>query len=164
MGLALEIKNKTLELECDGDTIFYFFFLCSRYSHQRIGTGNGGITNKRTSRDRPNYSFITNGQNTEKRPGELRRFVITQTPVRSKQLTLVWKTLNKVKIIRIIISRIMFFMYSNSEIICNGLYSFMQTRNLHTSTHLQIFQAIIRFQVIFLNYYTFKCLLLIQTI
>ena len=33
------------------------------------------------------------GQNTEESPGDLRRVAITQTPVRSHQLTLVWKIL-----------------------------------------------------------------------
>ena len=32
----------------------------------------------------PNYSIIENGQNTEKSPGELRRFAVTQTPVKSQ--------------------------------------------------------------------------------
>ena len=42
-------------------------------------------------------SIIKNGQNTEKSPGDLRRLAITQTLVRSHQLTLVWKTLKWVK-------------------------------------------------------------------
>ena len=43
--------------------------------------------------DHPNYYIIENGQNTEKSPGELRRLVVTQTPVQNHQLTLMWKTL-----------------------------------------------------------------------
>ena len=44
------------------------------------------------SGDYPNYCIIEIGQNTEKNPGDLRRFTVTQTPVRNHQLTLVWKT------------------------------------------------------------------------
>ena len=37
-------------------------------------------------------------QNTEKSPGDLRRLVVTQTPVKNHQLTLVWKTLKSEQI------------------------------------------------------------------
>ena len=39
------------------------------------------------------YYIIENGQNTEKSPGDLRRIAVTQTPVKDRQLTLMWKTL-----------------------------------------------------------------------
>ena len=42
----------------------------------------GGLGSWQTSGDHPNYSIIKNGQNTEKNPGDLRRRVITQTPVK----------------------------------------------------------------------------------
>ena len=42
-----------------------------------------GLGNYRTSRDRPNYCITEIGQNTEKNPGDLRRLVVTQTPVRT---------------------------------------------------------------------------------
>ena len=42
----------------------------------------GGRRNKRTSRDHPSYSFIKNGQDTEKSPGDLRKLAVTQAPVR----------------------------------------------------------------------------------
>ena len=45
------------------------------------------------SGDHPNVSIIENGQNTEKSPGDLRRLAVTQTPVKTHQLTLMWKTL-----------------------------------------------------------------------
>ena len=45
-------------------------------------------------KDLPNYSIITIGLNTKKSPGDLRRLVVTQTPVRIHQLKLVWKTRN----------------------------------------------------------------------
>ena len=35
------------------------------------------------------YSIVENGQNTEKSPGDLRRLVIPQPPVKDHQLTLV---------------------------------------------------------------------------
>ena len=59
---------------------------------KRIIKGTGRLGNKRTSRDHPNYSIIENGQNTEKSPGNLRRLVVTQTPVKDHQLTLIEKT------------------------------------------------------------------------
>ena len=41
----------------------------------------------------PNYYILEDGQNTEKSPGYLRRFAVTQTPVKNHQLTLMWKNL-----------------------------------------------------------------------
>ena len=43
--------------------------------------------------DHPNYNIIKIGQNTEKRPVDLRRFVVSLPPVKNHQLTLVAKTL-----------------------------------------------------------------------
>ena len=57
-------------------------------SHQRIDKGTGGLGNKRTNGDHPNYCIIEIGQNTEKSPGDLRRLVVTKTPVKEYQLTL----------------------------------------------------------------------------
>ena len=59
---------------------------CFWYSHQRIIKGTGGLENKRTNGDHPNYYIIVNGQNTEKSPGDLRRFAVTQTPEKDYQL------------------------------------------------------------------------------
>ena len=36
----------------------------------------------RTSGDHPSYNIIKIGKNTEKRPGDLRRFSVIQTPVK----------------------------------------------------------------------------------
>ena len=66
-----------MENESDGDTNCY---RCTRYSHQRIGIGTGGIGNKRTSGDYLNDSIVKISQNTEKSPGDLRRLAVTQTP------------------------------------------------------------------------------------
>ena len=38
--------------------------------------------------DYPNDSIIENGQNTKKSPGDLRRLVVSQTPVKNHRLTL----------------------------------------------------------------------------
>ena len=46
-----------------------------------LGTITKGIRelgNKRTSRDHPDYSIIKISQNTEKSPGDLRKFAVTQ--------------------------------------------------------------------------------------
>ena len=48
----------------------------------------GGFGNKKTSGDCPKYSIVEIGQNTEKSPRDLRRLVVTQTPVKDHQLTL----------------------------------------------------------------------------
>ena len=82
--------NKVMEHESNSDTNHY---LCTRF---RIGTGIGGHSNKRTSEEHPNYSIVKIGHNTEKSPGDLRRLVVTQTPVRNHQLMLVWKILKEV--------------------------------------------------------------------
>ena len=63
---------------------------------QRISKGTRKLGNKRTSGDYPDDS-IKIGQNTKKSPGDLRRLAVTQTPVRNDQLTLMGKTLKRVK-------------------------------------------------------------------
>ena len=64
------------------------------YSNQRFGTWTRGLENKRTSGDHPNYSIIEIAQNT-KSPVDVGRLVVTQTPVKDYQQTLVWKTHKK---------------------------------------------------------------------
>ena len=59
---------------------------CFWYSHQRIIKVTGGLENKRTRGDHPNYYIIENSQNTEKNSGDLRRLAVTQTPVKNHQL------------------------------------------------------------------------------
>ena len=44
-----------------------------------------------------NYTIAEIGQNTEKSPEGLRRLVVTQTPLKDYQLSLIWKTLKKRK-------------------------------------------------------------------
>ncbi len=39
--------------------------------------GSGGLGNKRTSGENPNYSIIEIVQNTEKSPGDLRRLAVS---------------------------------------------------------------------------------------
>ena len=79
------------------------------YSHQRIDTWSGGLVNKRTSGEPPNYRIIKRSgglgswrssgdhpnnciiedvQNTEKSTGDLRGPAVIQTPVKNHQLTL----------------------------------------------------------------------------
>ena len=53
---------------------------CSWYSHQRIIKGTGGLGNKRASGDHTIYNIIENGQNTEKRHGDLKRLVVNESP------------------------------------------------------------------------------------
>ena len=67
-----------MEHEGDGDTNGNWW---TRNDPLRLGKG-AGVRNRRTSRDHPNYSIAKVGQNTEKSPGDLRRPVVTQTPVK----------------------------------------------------------------------------------
>ena len=89
--LARELK-KTVEHESDDNTNCNW---SSLYSHQRIGTRAGGLTNNGTGGDCSNYSIIEIGHNTEKSSGDLCRLAFTQTPVENHQLTLMWKTLKE---------------------------------------------------------------------
>ena len=50
--------------------------------------GTGRLGNRRTSGDHPSYNIVEIGQNTEKNPGDLRRPVVTQIPVKDHQLKL----------------------------------------------------------------------------
>ena len=92
LDLARELK-KTMEHENDGDTYCNW---CTCYSYQKIDKGTGVLGNKRTSGDHPDCSIIKIDQNTKKSPGDLRRLVVTQTPVED-HLTLVRKTFKGVK-------------------------------------------------------------------
>ena len=51
----------------------------------------GGIEDKKTSGDHPNYSIAEIDQNTKKSPGDLRRLAVAQTPVENPRLTPVRK-------------------------------------------------------------------------
>ncbi len=55
---------------------------------KRLVQGLGGLGNKKTKRDHPNYCIIKIGQNNEKSPEDLRKLAVTQTPVKDHQLTL----------------------------------------------------------------------------
>ena len=56
--------------------------------HKDLEKGTEGDLNQRTSGDYPDCSIIMNSQNTEKSPGDSRRLVVTQAPVKHHQLTL----------------------------------------------------------------------------
>ena len=79
VNFAGELK-KTIKCKSDGDSNSN---LCTRYSHQRIGTGTGRLQNKRSSVDSPNYRIVEIGQNNEKSPGDWRTLAVTQTPVKN---------------------------------------------------------------------------------
>ena len=78
--------EKTMEHESDSNTNCNRY---ARYSHQMISKGIRIIENKNTSGDHPNDSTVKIGQNTEKKPGDLSRVVVIQTPVKDHQLMLV---------------------------------------------------------------------------
>ena len=73
LDLARKLK-KNVEHESD---VYTNCNWCSWYSHQRIDTRTGGLEDKRTNRDHPNYCIIEIGQNTEKSPRDLRRLDAT---------------------------------------------------------------------------------------
>ena len=89
-----------MEYEGDGDTNCNW---CSRYNYRGISKGTGRLGNMRTSGDYSNYIIIKIPQNTDKGPGNLKRFAITKTPVKDHQLTLVLKTLKGIIMIIMII-------------------------------------------------------------
>ena len=86
-----------MKYESDSGTNFNW---CAQYSPKMLNTRTGGLGNKRTNGDHPNYSIVEIGRNTEKSRGDLRRLAVIQIPVRNHQETLVWKTLKREKIIR----------------------------------------------------------------
>ncbi len=47
------------------------------------------LRNQRTNGDYPDYNIDKIGQNTEKGPGDLRRFAVTRSAMENHQLTLV---------------------------------------------------------------------------
>ena len=74
-----------MEHESDGDNN------CNRwswYTHQMFSKGTGRLGNNRTSGDHPNYWIVEIDQNTEKSHGDLKRFVVAQSPMKRNQLTL----------------------------------------------------------------------------
>ena len=67
-----------MEHESGGDTNCNW---CAQNSHQRVDKGTGRIENKRASGDHSNSRIIKIGQNTKKRPGDLRILAVIQNPV-----------------------------------------------------------------------------------
>ena len=84
--------EETVEHESNGYTNYNWF---SWFSHRRIIKGTGGLRNKRTSGDHPNYYIIEIGHNTEKSFGDLRRLAVAQTPVKDHLPKLMLKTLKE---------------------------------------------------------------------
>ena len=61
--LTLLENWKSMEHECDDDIKCHW---CAWYSHQKISTGTGGLRNKRTTWEHPNYCIIKISNNTAK--------------------------------------------------------------------------------------------------
>ena len=57
-------------------------------SLQMLGRKTGRVDNQRTNRDYLDYGFIELIKNTQKNIGDLRRFAVSQIPVKYHQLTL----------------------------------------------------------------------------
>ena len=86
-----ELKN-SVEANNDSYTNYHG---CSCYSLWRTCTRPGGLGNERRSGDNLNHNFIRIGQNTEKSPRDLRWLVVTQTPEKDPQITLMGKTVKE---------------------------------------------------------------------
>ena len=87
------MAERTIEHESNSDTKCS---PCARYNNQMIDKRPGRRGNIRTNGDHPVYSIIKIGQDSEKRPGYLRRISVTQIPVEDHEPTLVRKTLKRV--------------------------------------------------------------------
>ena len=75
LDLTRELKKKKIEHESDGDTNYNW---SDWHSHQRIDTGTGELGNERLGEAHQHCSINKISQNTEKSPGDLKRFAITQ--------------------------------------------------------------------------------------
>ena len=95
------MKKKTT-MEHEGG-VYTSYNWCTWYNHQRINKGTGGLGNKRTSGYYPNCNSIKISYNTEKSPGDLSRFAVTQNSLKDYPLTLVLKSLRELIIIIIMI-------------------------------------------------------------
>ena len=84
LDLARELK-KAVEHESDDCTNCDW---CFWHNNKRIIKKPGRLGSWRTGRDLPNDSIAETGQNPETSPGDLRRLAVTQTPVKTHQLTL----------------------------------------------------------------------------
>ena len=76
---TLPEHKKNMEHESDSDTNFKW---CARNNPKRLGKETGKFKDQRISEDHPDYSINEIHQNTKKSPGELRKLVVTQTPVK----------------------------------------------------------------------------------
>ena len=74
-----------MEHQSDGDTNVNW---CFWYDHHGNGVRIGGIGNKRTTTDHPDYGIVKIGQNTEQSPRDLRKLAVIQSPERNHNLTL----------------------------------------------------------------------------
>ena len=80
-GLKIAVEHKH-----NGDTNSNWF---AWNGSQRLGMVIGRVGNGRTNRDHPNYSITKISQNTKKSPQDLKKFAVTQTPLKVHQLMLV---------------------------------------------------------------------------
>ena len=74
INIKLQNSNRSISMEheSDGNTNCNWH---ARYSHRRNGSEAGGIGNKKSPGDHPNYSIVEIGQYIKKSPGDLKRLV-----------------------------------------------------------------------------------------
>ena len=86
-------KHMEHESDCDTNSNWH-----PRNNTKGLVKGTGITGNKRTRGNNPDYIIIKISWNNEKSAEDLRRLVVSQTPVKNHKLTLVWKTLKGVKL------------------------------------------------------------------
>ena len=79
----IEKKDKYLDLAREQKKLWNMKVMMILIVIRALGTGTGGFGYKTMSGDHPNYCTVEIDQNTERNPGDLRRLVFTQTPVRN---------------------------------------------------------------------------------
>ena len=100
-----------------------------RKGPQKLDEGTRKAGNLWTCRDHPNYSIIKIPQNTKKRPGDLRRPAVTQTPVSNHQLTLKPKTLKECKNNNNTNKR---YMHNSAPVLENDTHKLLWDFSIHT--------------------------------
>ena len=86
LNLARELKKTTTE---GHESDVYTNCNCSFwYIYRRINQETGGLGNKRTNEDHPNYCINEIAQNIQKSPVDLRRLAVTHNTVKDNQQTL----------------------------------------------------------------------------
>ena len=140
LGTTAKSLAKRLE-EVKPSRRHYYLGFWGEYQRENSENNNNKnnvkFRNKRTSGNHPNYSIIKIVQNNEKSPGDLWRLAVTQTPVRNHRLTLVWKSLKRVKITTTVLENKTHIILKDFEIHTNHLISARQPDLVRVSKKIE---------------------------